>query len=61
MDSSELYNMKLHQEDTICKNGGRYGICVMRVPGGWIYKDGNDNTGHTQVFVSFDNEFQEKV
>ena len=46
-----LYELGLHDFTFVAK----FGISVMRVPGGWLY------TGkHIDVFVPFNNEFQEK-
>lgn len=55
--SNELYDMKLNDElamDKYCD--------VLRVPGGWIYKQVTEcgSGGYTcsMCFVPFDNEFQ---
>ncbi len=52
----ELYNMGLHDELEILK-----GMSVIRVPGGWIYRNYMEQVGGTwqasSVFVPFDNEY----
>ncbi len=53
----KLYNMDLHDELEIWK-----GMYVIRVPGGWIYRNDMEQAGGTwqdsSVFVPFDNEYQ---
>jgi hypothetical protein len=48
-----IYEMKLH--DCITING----LTIIRVAGGWIYSFQSENS--TDVFVPFNNEFQEPV
>lgn len=53
-----IYDMGLHEEISMGA-----GSCVMRVSGGWIYKEWEDNgTGGLDMcntFVPYNNEFQE--
>lgn len=48
MDKEDIYNLKLH-ESLYIEDGD---ITVLRVPGGWVYK-----TGQNQVFVPFIQSF----
>jgi len=58
--SSELYDMKLHDQRTLY-HPGIDGISwsITRVPGGWIYSSPNTNNS-VSVFVPFDNEFMKE-
>lgn len=47
---NELYNMNLHEE--IYQGGWS----ITRVAGGWIYRTNREGS---EVFVPFNNEFQE--
>ena len=54
-ESKKLYELKLHETYTTF-----FGICVMRVPGGWLYDCwdfDNDNYKHG-TFIPFANEYQ---
>lgn len=48
--AEELYNLKLGEEI-------RRGWTITRVPGGWIFSQGN---GSSSVFVPYHNEFYKK-
>ncbi len=51
-----IYKLELH-ETTITF----FGICIMRVPGGWIYDcwDTERDEFKKGIFVPFNNEFQQ--
>lgn len=51
-----IYNLKLHESIT------EFGICIMRVPGGWIYDcwDTEKDIFKQGIFVPFNNEFQKE-
>jgi hypothetical protein len=40
MSKEDLYNMDLHEETELWR-----GCCVMRVPGGWLYRFENEQAG----------------
>jgi len=49
-----IYDLKLHEQTILdC------GICILRVPGGWLYDywDCNTDTPNQGIFVPYDNEF----
>lgn len=50
---TELYALKLHEMLTT-----DFGICIMRVPGGWIYDcwDKEKDEFKKGLFVPFDND-----
>jgi hypothetical protein len=54
-----IYDLGLHEDTTT-----NFGICIMRVPGGWIYdswdKDRDRFNSGKGIFIPFDNEFQGK-
>lgn len=54
-ESKKLYELKLHETYTTF-----FGICVMRIPGGWLYDcwDFNSDNYKQGTFIPFDNEFQ---
>ena len=52
MDNNDIYNMKLHQEIKY----DDLNVVVIRVAGGWIYK--NTNIVESLTFVPYNNEFQ---
>jgi len=56
-DAETLYGMALHEIFYI-----RAHISVMRVPGGWIYREYYEPSEGTDisVFVPYNNEFQRK-
>ncbi len=49
--AEKLYGMKLGEEYNC-------GFMIVRVPGGWIFAQGN---GASAVFVPFDNEFMKDM
>lgn len=49
----EIYVMHLHETIRVTNC-----MQVTRVPGGWLYRLGNDDVQNT-TFVPFDNEFQQ--
>ncbi len=53
-----IYDLELHE--TLRTD---FGICIMRVSGGWIYDcwDLDLDEFKTGTFVPFDNEFQERL
>lgn len=54
MENKTIYDLKLHEQLILdC------GICILRVPGGWLYDywDCNTDTPKGGVFVRYDNEF----
>jgi hypothetical protein len=52
-----IYELELHESIETS-----FGICIMRVPSGWIYDcwDIERDRFKTGVFVPFDNKFQGK-
>ena len=56
-DHKGIYEMELHDEISIGSS-----FCVLRVPGGWIYKEYDEQVGGhmqtTMTFVPYHNEFQ---
>ncbi len=56
MEDEELYSMKLHDEKELWSN-----LYVMRVPGGWIYRQDTEQAGGhwmtSATFVPFSDEF----
>ena len=59
MSHNNLYGMNLHDELELWA-----GFCVIRVPGGWIYKTDNERRNGdwttSKVFVPLHNEFQQQ-
>ena len=55
METKTIYNLELHE--SIMTN---FGICIMRVAGGWIYDCWNTEKDEfkTGIFVPYNNEFQ---
>lgn len=49
-----IYELELHESTMLS-----CGICIMRVPGGWIYDcwDTESDTSKLGVFVRYHNEF----
>ena len=54
MKEKSIYDLKLHEETGIT----RY-LYVTRVPGGWIYTIYEFDNFVSQLFVPFNNEFQD--
>lgn len=53
-----LHSMKLHERMQF-DDGGLF-TCVLRVPGGWIYRSYDKSHGIlSSTFVPFNNEFME--
>lgn len=54
----DIYNMRLHEKVEITVDEFR--VEVVRVPGGWLYKEPNSfDSSPSYTFVPFNNEFQE--
>jgi hypothetical protein len=54
MEEKTIYDLKLHDRLRIDK----YGINVLRVPGGWLYSLGGSAS---DVFVPYSDEFNKKT
>ena len=50
-----IYELELHE---ILKIKGRNNLVVIRVAGGWIYRDERGDEVPVNTFVPFHNEFQ---
>ena len=51
-EPKNIYELELH-ESLLVRQSAR----VMRVPGGWIYSDHQENCGDAACFVPYSNEF----
>lgn len=51
--NNDIYKMKLHDRVWL-------GFDILRVPGGWIYSDYNNETDtmYNSIFIPYNNEFQ---
>lgn len=54
-EQKDIYDLTIHESTTLS-----CGICILRVPGGWIYDmwDFSNDCAKQGLFVRFDNEFQ---